>query len=500
MISVFRVHLCPIPKERLMQTPSIRLAIWIFLGQAALLLAACGPAGGDASALVGEAEFVAEEAASVAPEAEPTSKLTVMDEPLTTTDEPLTTTDEPPTATDEPPTPTEEPEATPEPTEEPAENTEPDEDEAAAATPNAAGLFTNDDRSERQRVISVDWNTDWNRHTVPYDELLALLPVRDGIPAIDNPQYVTPEEASSFLAENDPVIAFENNGDARAYPLQIMTYHEIVNDVVGDLPVTVTFCPLCNSAIVFDRTLSGDGPDDVVLDFGTSGWLRHSDLVMYDRQTESLWQQFTGEGLVGELAGAQLTFLPSSMVGFANFREAYPDGLVLSQDTGFQRPYGQNPYPGYDTIGQDPFAFIGVPDGRLAAMERVIAVSLDGLDVAYPLTAVAEAGVINDTQGGQDLVIFHVGGTSSALDAPIIFLGADVGATGVFDPNVNGEKLTFVKEDDIISDEQTGSTWNVLGQATDGPLVGESLSPIIHGDHFWFAWAAFQPETVIFGS
>jgi hypothetical protein len=195
-----------------------------------------------------------------------------------------------------------------------------------------------------------------------------------------------------------------------------------------------------------------------------------------------------------------LAFLPSSMVSFADFREAFPGGLVLSRDTGHNRPYGQNPYPGYDRIGENPFAFIGEPDGRLAAMERVIAVSLGDVDVAYPLTLVAEEGVINDTQGGQDLVIFHMGGTSSALDAPVISMGADVGATGVFDPHLNGEKLTFLKEGDKILDEQTGSSWNILGQALEGPLAGEELEPIVHGDHFWFAWAAFEPDTIVFGS
>ena len=188
-----------------------------------------------------------------------------------------------------------------------------------------------------------------------------------------------------------------------------------------------------------------------------------------------------------------------SDTGFGDFKAAFPDGIVLSQETGHSRPYGQNPYPGYDAIGQDPFAFLGVPDGRLAAMERVITVSLDDVDVAYPLTLLFESGAINDTQSEQDLAIFHVGGTSSALDAPIILEGADVGATGVFDPNLNGEKLTFVREDGIIKDEQTGSSWNILGQATDGPLAGELLEPIVHGDHFWFSWAAFRPETVIFG-
>jgi hypothetical protein len=357
------------------------------------------------------------------------------------------------------------------------------------------GILTVDDRSERQRMISELWNTDFSRHTVPYDELLALLPVRDGIPAIDNPTFETLEEATEWLFENEPVIAVEYNGDARAYPLQVLTWHEIVNDTVGEIPVVVTFCPLCNSALVFDRRLNGE-----TYDFGTSGWLRHSDLVMYDRTTESMWQQFTGEGIVGELAGEQLTFLPSSIISFANFSEAYPEGIVLSNKTGFGRPYGQNPYPGYDRIGENPFAFIGVPDSRLAAMERVITVSLDQIDVAYPLLELADAGVINDAQGGQDLVVFHVGGTASALDASIIFMGDDVGATGVFDPNLDGQKLTFSKDGDVIMDDETGSTWNIVGQAFDGPLAGSQLAPVVHGDHFWFSWAAFKPDTIIYGS
>jgi hypothetical protein len=369
------------------------------------------------------------------------------------------------------------------------------DDEAATEVLNEDGIFTTDNRTERQRIISEGWATNWSLRTVPYSELIPVLPVRDGIPAIDDPQFISPEQAGDWLADNEPLIAFEWRGDARAYPLQIMTYHEIVNDLVGDLPVTVTFCPLCNSAIVFDRELDG-----VVYDFGTSGWLRHSDLVMYDRQTESLWQQFTGQGIVGELAGAQLPFLPSSMVSFADFKAAYPEGMVLSRETGHQRPYGQNPYPGYDTVGQNPFAFVGVPDGRLAAMERVIAVSLDEVDVAYPLNLLFETGTINDAQGGQDLAIFHVGGTASALNSPVIAMGADVGATGVFDPNLNGQKLTFVKEDGIIKDEETGSSWNILGQATGGPLAGQSLTQLIHGDYFWFAWAAFRPDTVVYGS
>jgi hypothetical protein len=358
-------------------------------------------------------------------------------------------------------------------------------------------ILTKDDRPKRLQAVTSSWNTNWNKHTIQYSELLSGGPPRDGIPSIDAPRFVSPDEAVGWLADNEPVIALEIEGDARAYPLQILIWHEIANDTVGEVPVVVTFCPLCNAAITFDRRLDGQ-----VYEFGTSGLLRNSDLVMYDRTTESLWQQLTGEAIVGDLAGAQLKFLSSSIVSFADFRAAFRDGMVLSRDTGYGRDYGRNPYVGYDTIGQRPFLFDGEEDGRLPAMERVVAVALGDsdqvVDVAYPLSVLSELGVINDTQGGHDLVVFHAPGASSALDARSIADGADVGATGVFDPNLEGQKLTFRRDGDQIVDEETGSAWNVLGQAISGPLAGKSLTPIVHADHFWFAWAAFKPDTIVY--
>lgn len=365
------------------------------------------------------------------------------------------------------------------------------------------GIFLQDDRPEDLRFVTEDWNTNWERHTINYEELLSGGPPRDGIRSIDDPMFVTIEEAGSWLIGNEPVIVLEIYGDVRAYPLQILTFHEIVNDVVGEVPVIVTFCPLCNSALVFDRRL-----DSETYEFGTSGLLRNSDLVMYDRTTESLWQQFTGEGIVGDLAGQQLTFLASSLVSFDDFKEAFPTGMVLSQDTGFDRPYGINPYPGYDTYDSPLTAGGNIAllqqeqDGRLPAAERVVTVSLAdaGVDVAYPLSILSEVSVINDQQGGQDMAIFFKPGTSSALGGQIIAFAEDVGATGVFDANLEGQKLTFSYEDEKIVDDETGSTWNILGQATDGPLAGQTLKPLVHGDHFWFSWAAFKPETIIYQS
>lgn len=354
-----------------------------------------------------------------------------------------------------------------------------------------------DTRSSRLKAITGSWNTNWERRTIELHELRHGGPPRDGIPPIDDPKHVSADEAEAWLEGNEPVIAFIRGTDARAYPLQILIWHEIVNDRVGGDPVLITFCPLCNSSIVFDRRVG-----DQVYEFGTSGLLRNSDLVMYDRTTESLWQQLTGTGIVGEHAGDRLIFLPSSIVSFDDFRNAYPEGKILSRETGHSRTYGWNPYVGYDRIGDSPFLFTGEIDSRLTAMERVVAVTLHNrgreLNVAYPYTTLASEHVINDVQSGVHLVVFHEAGTSSALDAQEISDGRDIGATGVFRPELNGEVLSFTVKSGEIIDENTGSTWDIFGRAVKGPLRGAQLEPVIHGDHFWFAWVAFKPDTIVY--
>ena len=374
-------------------------------------------------------------------------------------------------------------------------------DSAAVNVRSDAEILTMDDRPDQLRTLTRSWNTNWNLHTVSYDELLSGGPPRDGIRSIDNPKFISPNEAAGWLAGNEPVIFLELNGDARAYPFQIITWHEIINDAVGGVPAVVTFCPLCNSALAFDRTVNGN-----VFEFGVSGLLRHSDLIMYDRTTETLWQQFTGEAIAGDLAGQRLEFLPTSIISFDDFQAAHPDGLVLSRDTGLSGNYGSNPYAGYDTYqhllsaGGNLALFKGDVDGRLAPADRVVTVSLEGvtIDVAYPVELLSELGVINDSQSGEDLVIFFTEGTSSALGDRVIANAEDVGATGVFSPILDGEKLTFIWDGQNIIDEGSGSTWNILGQATGGPLAGQQLEPVVHGDHFWFSWAAFKPNTVIY--
>jgi hypothetical protein len=339
-----------------------------------------------------------------------------------------------------------------------------------------------------------EFTTDFSIHSVSYDEILSGGPPKDGIPALDDPQFVSVDEAGNWLGDLEPVILFDNQGDTRIYPLQILMWHEIVNDVVGGMPVVITFCPLCNTAIAFDATLDGK-----VLDFGTSGRLRYSNLVMYDRQTESWWQQATGNAIIGELTGAQLTFLPASIISWSEARETFPDAQVLSRDTGFNRDYGRNPYTGYDNVNSSPFLYDGpATPGQLPPMARVTTVDLNDEAVAYPNDSLHELVVVNDTVGGIDIVVFWQAGLASALGASDISSGEDVGANGVFERAINGQILTFTFEGDTITDEQTGSTWNIFGEAVSGELSGKSMTSVVKVDHFWFSWAAFRPETRIY--
>lgn len=341
------------------------------------------------------------------------------------------------------------------------------------------------------------WSTDFSKSTVPLEELMAAGPAKDGIPAIDSPKFETVQQADAWLKEREPVAVVEMGGEAKAYPLQILIWHEIVNDVVGDIPVVVTFCPLCNTTLAFDRRFDGQ-----VLDFGTTGYLRHSDLVMYDRQTETWWQQATGEALVGEHAGRDLTFMSSPVVSWADFKNQHPTGSVLSRDTGYPSysdRYGHNPYVGYDAPKSSPWAFFkGKRDDRLPAKERVVAVELDQEARAYPFSVLSERLVVEDEIRGRHIVILWTPGTASALDSAMISDGRDVGATGVFDRELDGKRLRLEPlGKNRFRDKETGSTWNVLGYAIAGPLVGRRLTPINHGNHFWFAWAVFKPETQV---
>lgn len=341
--------------------------------------------------------------------------------------------------------------------------------------------------------VSYWRDTDFCQTTIDLADVLQVLPP-DAIRSIDAPGMESLAEAETWLAETSPVIAIEINGDARAYPLAILVFHEIANDVVGETPVAVTYCPLCNSSIVFDRRMPG-----TVLDFGVSGNLRNSDLIMFDRQTESWWQQFTGESVVGEFAGQLLDIVPSQVIGFGQFKALYPEGQVLERAS-LNAPYGQisSSYANYEV----PFLYQGEYDERLPATAHVLATHIDDIAIAYPFTALTNERVVNDTINEEHVVVFWQTGVVAMMDAQIIDNSRDIGTANLYDRRLeDGTILTFSyeSESNSIIDAETASTWSAFGLAIAGELEGTQLRQRIGAPHFWFAWVAFNDNTRIYG-
>nr|CRH06938.1 conserved exported protein of unknown function [Candidatus Magnetococcus massalia] len=336
-------------------------------------------------------------------------------------------------------------------------------------------------------------NTDFAKRSISLESLRSGGPGRDGIPAIDQPHFTTPQGASSWLKPEEPVITISHQGEAKAYPLQILIWHEIVNDRIGDTPILVTFCPLCNAALVFHRVLDGQE-----LSFGVSGLLRHSDMIMYDRRSESLWQQFTGAAVIGKQLGRQLPPFPSTITSFALFGDNYPNGQVLSRQTGHSRDYGRNPYRGYDRLGSDPFLLDDPADPRLPAMAHVLGITLDGQQRAYNLETLDRIGVKQDRFMGQPLLILSQRGLRSALGGGRTADGRPILQAAIYNRQLTGHgTLSFTHQQGNVVDQQTGSHWNLMGEAVAGPLKGERLEQLDRGVHFAFAWLVFHPRSEV---
>ena len=294
-----------------------------------------------------------------------------------------------------------------------------------------------------------EWpRTDFTRHSIDLDEIRGGGPPKDGIPAIDDPKFV-PVGQADIGPGTVPVVSVKIGGEARAYPLAVLIWHEIVNDTVGGVPVAVTFCPLCNAAVVFERRVDGR-----VLDFGTTGKLRKSNLLMYDRQSESWWQQFLGEAVVGAMTGKRLRMLPARIESIARFRAREPAGMVLVPRDPSLRRYGVNPYYGYDSAAR-PFLYDGEVPENIRPLERVVSLGERG---AWALSLVRARKEIRLEDG---TVIRWEKGQNSALDDAVIARGADVG--------------------------------NVTVRRDDG--TGEK--DVLHGIDFAFAYHAFYPDAPI---
>ncbi|MCM2561059.1 DUF3179 domain-containing protein [Lutimaribacter sp. EGI FJ00015] len=270
------------------------------------------------------------------------------------------------------------------------------------------------------RSWKSEWpETDFSRTSVEnWSEIISGGPPRDGIPALTDPDMV-PAREEARLDPREPVMTLELGNGARAYSVRYLMWHEIANDVVAGQPVAVTYCPLCNTAMVFDRRVG-----DRVLEFGVSGKLRFSDMIMYDRQTESWWQQALGTAIVGEMTGTQLTQLPAVMESWGDFLDRHPDGLVMDQPR-TARQYGMNPYRGYDGSAR-PFLYRGEnPPHGIEPLARVVRVG----NRAWPIGRLRAAGEIREA----GLVLRWQAGQASALDTAEIAQGRDVGTVRVTD-------------------------------------------------------------------
>ena len=312
------------------------------------------------------------------------------------------------------------------------------------------------------------------KHIVPLDKIKGGGPPKDGIPSIDDPKFAE-VQGSQFVSDSDVVIGLEIDGDARAYPLFILVWHEIVNDTVGGVPVAVTYCPLCYTNQVFERTISGN-----VVEFGTSGKLYNSNLLMYDRWTDSYWSQALGMAVTGELSGMQLETIPFDVITWGDWKKIHPDTLVLTTDTGHLRSYATDPYGDYYT---DPRVIFPVDnmDDRMHPKEIILGFFEDGIYKAYKQNDVELHTVINDDVG----------------QTPVMLVSLYSQNSRAFERTLDGQLLEFEFSDEKILDTKTKSEWNYDGLAVSGPLEGSQLTRMSMYPGFWFEWVAFHPQTEV---
>lgn len=321
-----------------------------------------------------------------------------------------------------------------------------------------------------------------SNNIVPLDQIVSGGPPADGIPSIDNPKFISVQETvdNKYLEDSDLVLGLNINGDIRAYPLQILVWHEIVNDKVGGVPVAVTYCPLCFTNQVFNRTMN----DGQVLEFGTSGKLYNSNLVMYDRASKSLWSQAMAEGIVGKYAGNKLERIPFDVAYWKDWKQLYPVSKILSRDTESNRPYGADPYGDYYTNGDVLFP-VSKRDDRLGLKEIVIGFENKGQYKAYRLQEIENMKVINDQVNSKPLSLFSL--------HPFMIKA--------YDPIIDGQTILqfeYNAKNNTFIDKQTKSEWNFEGKAISGQMRGNQLIRLPFDEGFWFEWIAFHPTTELY--
>jgi Protein of unknown function (DUF3179) len=331
------------------------------------------------------------------------------------------------------------------------------------------------------------------------------------IPAIDKPRLESPNAARRWLGGDAPVVVVRVGAEARAYPAAILLWHEVVNDVVGGKPLLITFCPLCNTAVVYERTADG-----AVHDFEVSGELVLGAAVLLDRVTGMRYTQPAGKPLGVAAPAANplglapanppsapprrepkpLRWYPSDLMTLDQAAAANRDLVVLSRDTGYARDYGASPYGRVGRLGSRPSLYDGFVDTRLDPKTRLVGAVINKRPQAWLYDALRREKVRNDTVGGQPVAIFFREDTASIADSRSLAAAPAVGSAGVFSPTAGGRHLHFiVSADGQISDRETGTQWDLSGRAASGPLAGTRLTPLPHLDTYWYAWAARYPDT-----
>ena len=333
--------------------------------------------------------------------------------------------------------------------------------------------------NSEESVISSElemMETDGVKHLIPLDRIKGGGPPMDGIPSIDNPVFADVQE-SQFMSDSDTVIGLEINGETKAYPLFILVWHEIVNDRVGGIPVSVTYCPLCYTNQVFERIIN-----DQEVEFGTSGKLYNSNLLMYDRLTESYWSQALGLAVKGELSGYRLNLIPFDVITWGDWKKLHPDTLVLTTDTGHIRSYATDPYGNYYTEPRIMFP-VEHSDDRLYPKEIIIGLNQDETFKAYKQNDVESQIVINDSIGS----------------VPVMLMSLYSENSRAFERTIDDKVLDFEFIDGKIVDLQTNSEWNYDGSAISGEFDGKQLDRLPIEPGFWFEWVAFHPQTLVYG-
>ena len=329
---------------------------------------------------------------------------------------------------------------------------------------------------EPEISLSTVMETNGQKHIIPLEKIRGGGPPKDGIPSIDNPVFANISD-SNFMDDSDIVIGLEINGDVKAYPLFILVWHEIVNDMIGDTPVAVTYCPLCYTSQVFERVIDGQK-----VEFGTSGKLYNSNLLMYDRLTGSYWSQSLGMAVTGPLSGSQLKTIPFDLITWGDWKKLHSDTLVLTTNTGHIRSYATDPYGSYYIEPRIMFP-VENNDDRMQSKEIIIGFSQGNIYKAYKQKDIEFHKAINDSVGTTSILLISDHDHNSRI----------------FQRNVDGDLLEFVYDNGVLIDSKTKSIWTYDGMAISGPMAGTVLQRIPIHPGFWFEWVAFHPDTLVYG-